>query len=225
MKAQWQSLPEVVRVHVADVDKIGCTKSVQRVRWRLMKKPPASGKGRTLQPRVEHEPRLSQLQLHAGVGKVRHLGERFVSLMVADVALLYKKHTHTLTSPSWSSRGSRGSASQGSMGFNSTNWSPPSSKISISVAKHARRFEGSFNVLTVLNLTEPKGKNLTWWVCLTFYLFLYLLFFFFLLWSCIVQSLTPLQHLLNRYDIMGKTCRQGCPLSHKAALFFHAVIH
>lgn len=66
-------------MHVADVDEIRRTQSVHTVRWRLVQKPPASGKGRTLQPRVEHEPPLSQLQLHAGVGEVRHLGGKFRS--------------------------------------------------------------------------------------------------------------------------------------------------
>lgn len=62
------SLPKVVRVHMADVDEICCTQSVQGVCWRLMEKPPASGECRTLQPRVKHKPPLSKLQLHAGVG-------------------------------------------------------------------------------------------------------------------------------------------------------------
>lgn len=62
---------------MADVNEICSTQSVQGVFWRLMEKPPASGERRTLQPRVEHEPPLSQLQLHAGVGHVCHLGEKF----------------------------------------------------------------------------------------------------------------------------------------------------
>lgn len=73
-----QSLPEVVGVHMADVDEISCTQSVQGVCWRLMEKPPASGKCRTLQPRVKLEPPLSKLQLHAGVGQVRHLSGKLV---------------------------------------------------------------------------------------------------------------------------------------------------
>lgn len=56
-----QCLPEVVRVHVADVDEISGTQSVQRVGRGLMEKPPASGKRRTFQPRVEHKAPRPQL--------------------------------------------------------------------------------------------------------------------------------------------------------------------
>lgn len=83
-----ESLPEVVRVHVADVDEIGCTQSIQGVCWRLVEKPPASGKCRTLQPRVEHEPLQSQLQLHAGMGQIRHLEGKLAIFQVAGVLLL-----------------------------------------------------------------------------------------------------------------------------------------
>lgn len=66
-------LPEMVGVHVADVDQIGRAESVQGISRRFVEKPPAPGEGRPLQPGVEHEPPLSELQLHAGVGQVSHL--------------------------------------------------------------------------------------------------------------------------------------------------------
>lgn len=75
-------------MHVADVDEIGCTQPVQGVCRGLVEKPPASGERRARQPRVEHEPPLSQLQLHAGVGQVHHLGEEGTVLQMADVTLL-----------------------------------------------------------------------------------------------------------------------------------------
>ncbi len=70
---------------MADVDEISCTQSVKPVCWRLMEKPPASGKGRALQPGVEHKALLSQLQLHAGVGQVRDLGGEVTVLQMVDV--------------------------------------------------------------------------------------------------------------------------------------------
>lgn len=78
-------------MHMADVDEICSTQSIHRVCRRLMEKPPASGKCRTLQPRVEHEPLLSQLQLDAGVGEVRHLGGKFTILQVADVTFSHNR--------------------------------------------------------------------------------------------------------------------------------------
>lgn len=77
IQQQWLVLPEVVRMHMADVDEVCCTESIQAICWRLMEKPPASGKSRTLQPRVKHEPFLSKLQLHAGMSEVCYLKEKF----------------------------------------------------------------------------------------------------------------------------------------------------
>lgn len=68
-------VPEVVRVHVADIDEISCTHPVNRVAGRPVEEPPPSGECRTFEPRVKHEARWSQLQLHAGVGHVSYLAE------------------------------------------------------------------------------------------------------------------------------------------------------
>lgn len=54
-------VPEVVRVHVANIDKISCTHPVDRVAGRLVEEPPPSGECRTLEPRVKHEALWSQL--------------------------------------------------------------------------------------------------------------------------------------------------------------------
>ena len=90
-------------MHVADVDKIGCTHSVQSVRRRFMEEPPAPGKGRASEPGVEHEAPLSQLQLHAGMAQVsylkrkRHLyycchgdGVQFVGLVYVSIG--FRQH-------------------------------------------------------------------------------------------------------------------------------------
>lgn len=68
-----QGLPEVIRVHMTNVDEIRCTQPIQGVLRRLVEKPPASSECRTHQPGIEHEQLLTQLQLHAGMGQVRHL--------------------------------------------------------------------------------------------------------------------------------------------------------
>lgn len=62
-------------MHMADVDEVCCTESIQAICWRLMEKPPASGKSRTLQPGVKQEALLSKLQLHAGMCEVGYLNE------------------------------------------------------------------------------------------------------------------------------------------------------
>lgn len=68
-------VPEVIRVHVANIDEVSCTHPVDRVAGRLVKEPPPSGECGTLEPRVKHEAPRSQLQLHAGVSHVSYLGE------------------------------------------------------------------------------------------------------------------------------------------------------
>ena len=63
-------------MHVADVHEVGPAQPLQPVGRRLVEQPPPAGEGGARQPGVKHHPLGSQLEVHAGVRQVSHLGER-----------------------------------------------------------------------------------------------------------------------------------------------------